>query len=149
VITGDLRARDRTGTDLLGLVANNFVEVYHPVSCPRASCNNDEYQNIENTHALRQADRTIDAAILALQHTFRIQHFEKAGRKGTLNITGAVAQYFRGSVAASSGSGILRSGYAKNYVYDQRLAYLSPPHFIEPIDAPWLIRAYAEVQARY
>jgi len=36
------------------------------------------------------------------------------------------------------------TGYAKNYVYDQRLKYLSPPKFIDPVAAAWQDVVWAE-----
>lgn len=147
VITGDLRAADRSGGDLLGLIANNFVEIYHPVR----TCSSGTSQCRQGHRNLTaNGDRIVDAAILALQHTFRVQHFEKGMPRGTLRVTGATAQQFRGPVATSTDSGAtVYTGYGKDYNYDPRLAYLSPPHFLEPTDAPWRARAYAEVRSRY
>jgi type II secretory pathway pseudopilin PulG len=144
VVTGDLRAADRSSGDLLGLVANNFVEIYHPVttcSSGTSQCRNGHRNLTSNT------DRIVDAAILALQHTFRVQHHDKGMPRGTLRVTGTIAQQFRGPVATFGTNGT--TGYAKDYNYDTRLAFLSPPHFLEPTDAPWRARAYGEVRARY
>jgi hypothetical protein len=37
------------------------------------------------------------------------------------------------------------SGYAKGYVYDGRLKYLSPPHFLDPVKASWQTVTWGEI----
>lgn len=140
VVVDDVRAADLTGTDLLGLVANNFVEVYHPVRA--------DGTDVRPVTGGPNDDRTIEAAILSLQHSFRVQNHCAGARLGTLHVTGSIAQQFRGPVGCTDGFGA-RHGYLKNYVYDDRLAYLSPPHFIDPVEAPWILQSYAEVRSRY
>ena len=51
-----------------------------------------------------------------------------------LNVTGAIAQKFRGAVGTTS-----PTGYTKNYVYDDRLRYRSPPFFLDPVQAAWKV----------
>ena len=54
---------------------------------------------------------------------------------------GKQAQNFRGPVGTNSGGSVV-SGYAKNYNYDDRLRYIEPPHFIDPVQGSWrVIRA--------
>jgi hypothetical protein len=77
---------------------------------------------------------TIEAAILALAHSFVVDNFRCGARLGTLNVTGAIAQRFRGAVATTGGT-----GYTKNYVYDDRLKYRSPPYFLDPVQAAWKV----------
>jgi hypothetical protein len=49
---------------------------------------------------------------------------------GELNLLGGIIQKKRGPVGTfSSSSGQIRSGYDKNYVYDQRMAVNPPPYF--------------------
>ncbi len=36
------------------------------------------------------------------------------------------------------------SGYLKNYSYDQRMKYQSPPFFLNPIDSAWQIVTWVE-----
>ena len=52
----------------------------------------------------------------------------------------------RRSTAGSSGT-INTSGYGKNYNYDNRLKYQSPPHFLTPIAAAWQIVTWVEQKA--
>jgi hypothetical protein len=40
------------------------------------------------------------------------------------------------------------TGYAKNYNYDDRLRYRSPPYFVEPVKASWkVVRQNEQVPA--
>ncbi len=139
-----------SGTDLLGLVANNFVEVYHPVY--RYWCGGWCYQNVyvrtnwgtplaENKNA-PFVDPHIDAAILSVQHSFMVPQWSRpyGGGLGDLSVTGVIAQRFRGPVGTTSGS-----GYLKDYVYDTRLQYLSPPKFLDPVASAWTVATWAEV----
>ena len=62
---------------------------------------------------------------------------------GTLNITGALIQKYRGIVRGGS------SGYAKNYVYDQRLRYDAPPKFLNPTISSFGVVRTAEAKPQY
>jgi hypothetical protein len=95
----------------------------------------------------------IKAAILTVQHSFRVQHYQYGPdcEAGTLNMTGAIAQKYRGIVglgpnACVSGGG---SGYLKNYMYDQRLKYDSPPKFLNPVASAWQVVTWAEQPGDY
>lgn len=114
-----------SGEALLGLIANNFVRVYHP-------CSND------TNRTGSMSNPTIDAAILAIKHSFIVDNYSCGNPLGTLDVEGAIAQKFRGPVGTGGSSGA-SSGYTKNYVYDDRLRYLEPPSFIEPTGAYWVI----------
>ncbi len=131
------------GSDLLGLVANNFVEVYHPVN----SSGTDLATAFSSCGSPTAGPRcaTIDAAMLSVQHSFRVQNYSSGSGLGTLTINGAFAQRFRGIVGTFSG-GSLRTGYAKNYRYDQRLKHLSPPKFLDPVAAAWQTATWAELR---
>ena len=61
---------------------------------------------------------------------------------GTLHVFGAIAQKYRGLVVISGGT--ITAGYAKNYGYDQRLKYDSPPHFLDPVASAWQVVTWAE-----
>ena len=54
-----------------------------------------------------------------------------------MTVTGAIGQKFRGPVG-TFGSG--NTGYIKNYTYDDRLRYISPPHFLDPVESAWHIQ---------
>jgi hypothetical protein len=134
--------------DLLGLVANNFIYTYHPVN------NSDDNldANIpsrgrfgtEGSRGDPFEDATINAAILSVNHSFGVMNYADGDDLGTLHVNGAIAQRYRGIVGTNSGGSVV-SGYAKDYVYDQRLKYLSPPKFLDPIAAAWGVNTWAEV----
>jgi Tfp pilus assembly protein PilX len=128
VITGNLTTGSGTsGTDVIGLIAGNYAWVYHPV-------------NGSNNNLLSGGSTvtSIQAAILALRHSFLVQNWQLGATTGTLNVTGSISQKFRGAVGTSSG-GAPNSGYLKNYVYDPRLVNLQPPYFLKPDNTPYEI----------
>jgi hypothetical protein len=132
-------------TDFLGLIANNFVETFHPVQ----SCSSGTgcFQGGKNLGLpwngnLPLTNLTINAAILALNHSFRVQSYLQGDSLGTLTIVGAIAQQYRGIVRYTG----TPSGYAKNYNYDNRLKVQSPPHFLDPVQSAWLASSVAELK---
>jgi Tfp pilus assembly protein PilX len=110
-----------TGGATLGLVANQFVRVMH-------GCSSNDLSS-----------PTIDAAILALNHSFLVDNWGCGNPEGTLSVYGAIAQYFRGPVGTVSGTGGVATGYAKNYNYDDRLANILPPYLFDISDSGWHI----------
>ena len=127
LINGDLEEVD--GSDsVLGLIAQRFVRVMHGVS---TDCDdNINSQTLDNV--------TVEAAILALNDSFIVDNWQCGDALETLRVKGAIAQRFRGPVGMFSGSTLVR-GYAKDYVYDDRLRYRSPPYFVEPVKASWKV----------
>ncbi len=108
-----------TGSATLGLVANEFVRVMH-------GCTSNQVPNL-----------TIDAAILALNHSFIVDNWNCGGSIGTLSVHGAIAQYFRGPVGQPNGTGGIANGYAKSYNYDDRLANILPPYLFDISNSGW------------
>ena len=89
----------------------------------------------------------IEAAILSLQHSFIVDNYD-CGRLDDLTVTGAIAQKYRGPVGTGSGTNP-STGFLKNYTYDDRFRYRSPPYFMNPVDASWdIIRSHEQVPAR-
>jgi hypothetical protein len=130
VINGNLeRANDEL---LLGLVANNFVRVYHPVTWSSGSCGGNTSDALSNP--------VIEAAILALNHSFIVDNWDCGANLGDLTVDGAIAQYYRGPVGTSGGT-----GYLKNYLYNDRLRYREPPYFLDPVQSAWRIARQTEV----
>ena len=123
------------GSSFLGLIAENFVYVWHPVS------------GATNLNLPGQAtpfvDARISAAILSVTHAITVQHYGVGPGLGELKITGALIQKYRGPVRAGS------SGYGKNYVYDQRLRYDAPPKFLNPTISPFGAVRTAEARPQY
>jgi type II secretory pathway pseudopilin PulG len=124
-----------TGSATLGLVANEFVRVMHGIngsdSSSGCSTTNNSSQTLTNP--------TIDAAILALNHSFIVDNYNCGASPGTLNVHGAIAQYFRGPVGVASSGGGAQDGYIKNYNYDDRLANILPPYLFDISDSGWHI----------
>lgn len=146
IINGNLtRANESNG--MLGLIANNFVRIYHPFcasvfgtpTCTSTTaetgirkCNGGE------NGAGTLINPEIDAAILAIEHSFIVDHYDCGAVTGTLEVEGALAQKYRGPVGTGTTTNP-STGYLKNYVYDNRLHYLEPPSFIDPKPANWVI----------
>jgi type II secretory pathway pseudopilin PulG len=123
-----------TTNAVLGLIADNFVRVYHPLTGHRSTGNCETSQNA--TPELKNL--SIYAAILAVNHSFIVDNYDCGNPLGTLSVYGAIAQIFRGPVGTHSGETVT-SGYAKNYNYDDRLKVDSPPDFLSPVEAAWLV----------
>lgn len=133
-------ATGTTGTDILGLVANNYVQVYHPVRCISTGYGACDLGVKGST---RFKDARISAAMLALNHSFLVQNSVSGERQGLLSVTGSIAQRYRGIVGVEE-----RSGFDKNYVYDPRLRYASPPRFPAPLQSAY-IALWAEPPPAY
>ena len=88
------------GEGVLGLVANNFVRIYHPEPY-NAETKTFECKN--GTGSLQ--DVTIDAAILAIAHSFIVDNYNCGAKLGTLDVNGAIAQKYRGAVGTGGSGG--------------------------------------------
>lgn len=127
IVNGDLQ---RSGDAMMGLIASNFVRVYHPF--------NNRTSSSCGTAVSYSTVNRIDAAILALAHSFTVDNYDCGSPLGNLTINGAIAQYYRGTVGTGSGTTI-STGYAKDYNYDDRLRFRSPPNFLDPVETRWQI----------
>jgi type II secretory pathway pseudopilin PulG len=130
-----------TEEGMLGLIATNFIRVYHPTKIHPEECSNGVCT--ENTHVTgcynasgSMENPTIEAALLALQHSVIVDNYKCGSRLGTLTIKGAIAQKYRGAVGTTGSNG---NGYLKHYVYDNRFKSTEPPSFIEPVESDWVI----------
>jgi Tfp pilus assembly protein PilX len=144
IINGSLTT-SLSSTDLLGLIADNFVRVAHPVS---GTCTQNQNNATNSSSGIysSMSNPTIDAAILAVNNSFIVDNYScgSASGLGTLNVNGAIAQDYRGPVATTNNGSSIATGYAKNYVYDERLQALSPPYFLNPVDAGWEVQQLTE-----
>ena len=139
IVDGDLKMTANSDT-VLGLIADNFVRVQHKVN--RDNWSNPSQTDCDNTTGTLQ-DVRIEAAILALKHSFIVDNHACGDALGTLSVKGAIAQRFRGVVGTFT-----PTGYLKDYNYDDRLRYRSPPFFIDPVSASWkVIRSNEQVPA--
>jgi Tfp pilus assembly protein PilX len=134
VIDGDVT---RSGDAMLGLIANQFIRVANP------SNHSDPTDPSSCTNNAATANRQIDAAILSLQHSFTVDNYYCGHPIGTLTVNGVIAQKFRGPVGTGGASGAA-TGYIKAYNYDDRMAYRSPPNFLDPVQSAWRIARYTE-----
>jgi hypothetical protein len=123
-----------TGSATLGLIANEFIRVEH--GCPITS---DSPPYGTNTSGQYTQNLTIDAEIMAVQHSFIVDNYFCGAQMGTLTINGAIAQYFRGAVGSqeSSNGTTYMTGYLKAYTYDNRLEYLLPPYLFDVTSGAW------------
>lgn len=118
----------RGGSGITGLIANNFVRVYHPRKSD-GTC-----ADAASLGSGLGYPNTIDAAILALSQSFIVDNWDCGAKRGDLTVTGTIAQKWRGPVGTSGTPG---TGYIKAYQYDDRLRYTSPPQFLDPVKAAW------------
>ncbi len=138
IIDGNLTtSEDGSGTPngnaTLGLVANEFIRVMHGVTA-RNSNSFGDCGSATDIPSQTFKNLKIDAAILGLQHSFIVDNFDCGNQLGNLIVNGAIAQYFRGAVGTTAGT-----GYLKNYTYDSRLAVLLPPYLFDIASSGWHI----------
>lgn len=164
IIDGDICYTGATGCDsapssyaILGLIAQNFVEVNHPVqqTCPggynhQGQCQGGySYSNAADCSATLPtvvgsstvpdcdlASPDIDAVSLSLTHSFIVNNYADGSPLGTLTTFGTIDEDWRGPVGTDSG-GSITSGYTKDYIYDSRLVYLAPPYYLNPGTSSW------------
>ena len=122
---GDLHATSG-GNSVLGLIANNFVRVYHP-------CHRDRLRSTPR-RSMTTSDRRRDP--LAAPTPSWSTTTTAARSSSNLTVNGAIAQKYRGAVGTTGGT-----GFIKDYNYDDRLRYRSPPFFLEPVAASWHVSA--------
>jgi len=138
IVTGDLlidgvaAGAATSGNSVVGLVASNSVVVYHPV-------------NAAGNNLTTITDRNIYASIQTLQHSFWVQSYNQGTSLGVLRVRGSIAQKWRGIVGTGSGT----TGFFKDYGYDTRLTYASPPYFPQWTNAVWGSKTTGELKAAY
>jgi hypothetical protein len=125
-----------TGSDaVLGLIAQRFVRVGHSVNRSNGCTN--------VASGFKTLNLNVAAAVLALQHSWMVDNYD-CGLAGKLTVNGAIAQEWRGAV----GTGGHATGFLKDYHYDPRLRYRSPPYFLSPVAAQWFaVRINEQVPA--
>lgn len=134
-VTGDIRYAD-DARDILGLVGDGAVLVWNPVTAGGSS-----------VLPRGERNRTIDAAILSVGHTFEVQNHNRGGDRGTLTVHGAIAQKFRGIVRSTAGQ--TANGYLKNYTYDTRFTSLTPPKFLLPVSTTYDVARWIETDTAF
>lgn len=140
LVVGDvLYSTGVSGLDLLGLIPNEYVWIYHPVTSSGV--------NITTANGVL-VNPTVYAAMLTVQHSFSVLNYSRGGPLNTLSVNGAISQKYRGPVGqftvTPGNPPTIIHGYAKNYTYDNRLKYLSPPYFLDPVQSAWHVVTWAE-----
>jgi len=136
-----------TGNTMLGLIANNFVRVYHPLTGTRPSpkefykCGSTTNDTVSTPTIPKDLEEPfIYAAILALKHSFIVDNFDCGKPLKALNVYGAVAGEFSNGMTGVFSGKTAVSGYPYSLKYDNRLQAEEPPHFLNPIEAAWYIQ---------
>ncbi len=143
VVTGDI-LRGTSPTAVLGMIANQYVRVRHyrkstydMTWAKNGTCSTSTSDVDTATPIVANQERTIQAAILTLNNSFIVDGYGCGAKLGDLNVSGAIAQRWRGTVGTGSCSS--GSGYCKNYSYDYTFKSQTPPHFLAPSAATWKI----------
>jgi hypothetical protein len=97
-----------TSNDLLGICAENNVYI------------------TDNTP--NRSDINIHGSIYCEKGGFGAQNYDSRPKSGNINLLGGIIQNTRKAVGTFGSSGI-KTGFAKRYMYDQRLLTASPPFF--------------------
>jgi hypothetical protein len=175
VITGDLcyaswaasgsipcdSAPTNATSDVLGLIAYNYVVVNHPMTYTSgggggggggswgddSDCTSNEAtlgSTTSNSGLSCDLDNpVIDAAILALNEQYFVSNWDKGTQLDNIYVNGSISEDWRGPVGTSGGSS--GTGYSKQYTYDLRLEYLSPPGYLNPGTSSWQLGTISAV----
>jgi hypothetical protein len=100
--------KDENLTDLLGIVAKNKVLI--------------------TDNAANHSDINIHASIYSEAEGFGAENYKTRPVSGNINLVGGIIQHTRQPVGTFGGGGIA-SGFAKRYLYDERLMLMSPPGY--------------------
>ncbi len=140
--------------DLLGLIADSAVWLYHPVDAAGNNLNVTTSSGSRAPYGASQPESTnstwespmVNAAIVTLKRSLSLQNYRHGDPlTGTFTLSGAVASPFNG-VTAELVNGVVDSGYGtKTLSYDTRLTYLVPPFFIEPDQSAWRQDLWREI----
>jgi hypothetical protein len=150
-------ATGSTPNDVLGLIANNFVEVNRPVYNQNASsqnrgnvlpsCNGSTWvaplcdpSTSTGDPTGQSQGLTVDATILALDQSFVVDNYSLTPSEGSLYVYGSIQQDARGPVGLVGGN----NGYAKDYTWDPRLPLYGPPYYLTPGTPSWSLDSSAE-----
>lgn len=158
--TGGTGGGEPTGTATLGLIADKYVRLYHPVKGPcesgvTSTCKTEESPtgsaqytcNQENAEASYSAttkelggalnNPIIDAALLSTKNSWGVDNFGCGKSLGTINVWGSIAEEWRGRVTCCAAGG----DYVKSYKWDSRFENDQPPDFLAPTtNSGWKIK---------
>lgn len=132
---------DEDNDDMLGLISQRNIELLH-YGWPRYTGWSDHWSESNDVSI---DNISINAAIFALDGSFAFEDHDSGSTKDTITIKGSMVQNYRGAVGTFSSYYGKLSGYDKNYSHDPRMAYDTPPHFLEPANAGWEIIRWEEI----
>ena len=130
--------------DVLGMIANNYVEMNLPLYTKANKGNSYDgqpYANCPtNAPALNCTVRNpvIMGSILALTHAFAVPNFNEVNQNvGEIDYYGSMAENFIDVEEYGN------NGYGVDYNWDPRLAVLSPPHYLTPGTDAWATQSFS------
>lgn len=153
--TGGESGGEPTGAATLGLIADKYVRLYHPLTgecesgevakkCeakenPAGSaeyeCKPSTVENAKSTTDTATKELggalespVIDAAILSTKNSWGVDNFACGKSLGKITIWGSIAEDWRGRVTCCASGG----DYIKAYKWDSRLESDQPPDFLAP-----------------
>ncbi len=139
-------------SSVLGLIANQYVELNNPfTTVPPA---NEKCGQGPPPPDCWLGNVYIDAAILALNHSFVAPGLLESGATYTINQVGSVVEKYAESVSLGFGQSNIEyeTGYQSEFYWDPRLSVLSPPYFFKSGqngNAPtWALTSTSVSQAR-
>lgn len=158
-ITDDL-TYSSAKTDVLGLVAQNAVEVWNPImvqsqgnlltgllcglllptNCTQTTVGNwfDVRGGMSNGALPNEKDRTVDAAIMSMRHSLTVQNYCSGSQMGTLTIYGSITEKYHGPQCSTADGAGASPKWNVSYNYDSRLRTMVPPYFPTPSDAAYI-----------
>ena len=95
-------------TDLFGIIAENYVWI--------------------SENAANKTSINIQASVFSEKWGFGAYNYDKRPVSGNINLLGGIQQNYRQPVGTFDGNTI-KSGFTKQYRYDWRLAFMSPPFY--------------------
>jgi hypothetical protein len=110
---------------VLGIAASRFAYTDRPIKADESWVG--DWKTTSNA-----SNVIYNFALLAIQHCFGSQNYDKSINNGNIYLWGSLAQKFRCAVGISG-----NSGYGKVYKYDDRLTIRTPPYMLELSDEPW------------
>lgn len=119
-------ANTTAGDDMLGLIANNYIMILQS-GWPTQTAPN--YVNSGTNYSPNNVN--VDAVVMSTSYSFMFEEYWN-NYNGLINLQGSIIQQYRGPVGLTDGH-----GYTKNYWYDSRQAYETPPYFLNPVNIGW------------
>lgn len=157
----DKNDKNKPGSDMLGLIANNDILILH-YGWPKKAYEQDgsddhwnfewkwvrywnweqwkyiyQWEKYSKTYDVAPHDVTINAAIFSINGGFGYESYNKGPQKGNITIWGNITQRQRKPVGL-----IETTGYSKKYAHDPRMFYDYPPHILEPTNVGWEIHEW-------